>query len=211
MIDCPPAEGATAVIRGVLRGRPYYEQAVRVLASEASSVLAARWPGTGTREVSFYAQSLRTGDPALREAVHDALSRGDWELVDSTWRWTGVLERVVAGRWFSVSRMFDLDGALRCWYVNFQRPPTWRADGWDTGDLALDLVVEPDGKLRWKDEDEFAHYLRLGLITEAEGAAVQAAREEAVALIDARADLFADSAPERWRPDPAWPTPTLAS
>jgi hypothetical protein len=57
--------GATAAVRGVLRGRPWYEQAVRVVESDASSVTAARWPGTGTREISCYAQSLSTGDPAL--------------------------------------------------------------------------------------------------------------------------------------------------
>jgi hypothetical protein len=49
------------------------------------------------------------------------------------------------------------------------------------------------------------------LITEAERAAVDAAREEAVALIEARGDLFAASAPQRWRPDPAWATPSLVA
>ena len=44
---------------------------------------AARWPGAATREISFYAQSLRTGDDALREAAREARARGDWELVDS--------------------------------------------------------------------------------------------------------------------------------
>ncbi len=210
MTDRPPAVGATAVIRGLFRGRPWYEQAVRVVESDADTATAARWPGAATREISFYARSLETGDPALRVAGVDARASGDWELVDSAWRWTGVLERVVAGRWFSVSQMFDPDGELRCWYVNFQQPPTWRADGWDTCDLALDLVVDPDGKRRWKDEDEYAHDLRLGMITEAEHAAVETAREEAVALIEARADLFSASAPRRWRPDPAWATPSLA-
>ena len=172
---------------------------------------AARWPGAATREISFYAQSLRTGDHALRESAREARARGDWELVDSVWQWTGVVERVVSGRWFSVSRMFDPGGTLLCWYVNFQRPPVWRPDGWDTSDLALDLVVDPDGTRRWKDEDEYAHDVRLGLITDAEHAAVQAAREEAVALVQASADMFAESARQRWRPDPAWATPSLAN
>ena len=60
------------------------------------------------------------------------------------------------------------------------------------------------------DAPRVAHYLRLGLITDAERAAVDAAREEAVALIEARADLFAETARRRWRPDPAWATPSLA-
>jgi hypothetical protein len=131
--------GATAVVRGVFRGLPWYEQAVRILESGTSSVTAARWPGTAT-----------------------------------------------------------------------QRPPVWRPDGWDTSDLALDLVVDPDGTRRWKDEDEYAHDLRLGLITDAEHAAVQGAREEAVALVEARGELFAESALGRWQPDPAWATPSLA-
>ena len=112
--------------------------------------------------------------------------------------------------WFSVSRMFDSDGALLCWYVNFQRPPVWRPDGWDTSDLALDLVVDADGTRRWKDEDEYAHYLRLGMITDAEHAAVQTAREEAVALLEAGGDMFAENALRHWLPDPAWATPSLA-
>jgi predicted RNA-binding protein associated with RNAse of E/G family len=203
--------GATAVVRGVLNGRPWYEQAVRILESGELSVTAARWPGAATREISFYAQSLRTGDHTLRAAAREALARGDWELVNSAWQCTGVLERVVSDRWFSVSRMFNSDGALLCWYVNFQRPPVWRPDGWDTSDLALDLVVDPDGTWRWKDEDEYAHYLRLGMITDAEDAAVQAAREEAVALVEARGDMFAESALQHWLPDPAWATPSLAN
>jgi hypothetical protein len=162
--------GATAVVRGVFRGLPWYEQAVRILESGASSVTAARWPGAATREISFYAQSLRTGDHALREAAREALARGDWELVNSA----------------------------------------WRPDGWDTSDLALDLVVDPDGPRRWKDEDEYAHHVRLGLITDAEHAAVQTAREEAVALVEARGEMFAESARQRWLPDPVWATPSLA-
>jgi predicted RNA-binding protein associated with RNAse of E/G family len=202
--------GATAVVRGVFRGLPWYEQAVRVLESGTSSVTAARWPGAATREISFYAQSIQTGDRALREAAREARARGDWELVTTAWQWTGVVEQVTSGRWFSVSRMFDSDGALLCWYVNFQRPPIWRPDGWDTSDLALDLVVEPDGIWCWKDEDEYAQHLRLGLITEAEHAALQTAREEAVALVEARGEMFAESALGRWQPDPAWATPSLA-
>ena len=202
--------GATAIVRGVFQGRPWYEQAVRVLESGASSVTSARWPGAATREISFYAQSLETGDRTLREAARDALARGDWELVRSAWQWTGVVEQVGSHRWFSVSQMFDSGGTLLCWYMNFQRPPVWRPDGWDTSDLALDLVIQPDGTRGWKDEDEYAHHLRLGLITDTEHAAVQAAREEAVALVETRGDMFAESAPQRWLPDPAWATPSLA-
>jgi predicted RNA-binding protein associated with RNAse of E/G family len=100
-------------------------------------------------------------------------------------------------------------GPLTCWYVNFERPPSWRPDGWDTLDLALDLVVDPDGGWRWKDEDEYAHCRRLGLVTDAEHAAVGRAREEALDLVRRRAGVFAEDPGASWRPDPAWPLPAL--
>lgn len=202
--------GGTAVIRGVLNGRIWYEWAARVLNADESSVTTARWPGSATRDIPFYIESLRTGSRELRIESQQARARGEWELADSVWQRTGVVEQVESKRWFSVSRMFGADGALLCWYVNFERPPTWRSDGWDTNDLALDLVVEPDGSWEWKDEDEYEHERKVGLITDAEHASVQGAREEAVALIEARGGLFAESAGERWLPEPTWALPVLS-
>lgn len=172
-------------------------------------VTAARWPGTATREISFYVEALRTGNDAMRAAARQARARGEWLMADWAWQRTAVVEQVTSRKWFSVSRMFEADGALACWYVNFQRPPAWRADGWDTSDLALDLVADPDGAWHWKDEDEYAHDRRLGLITDTEHTAVQAARDEAVAMIQARNGMFAASPEERWLPDPAWAMPSL--
>jgi hypothetical protein len=201
--------GSTAVTRGVFNGRPWYEHAVRVTAADGSSVTWARWPGAAIRFMPALIEAVRTGNRELRFAGSDARAQGDWELADSVWQRTGVVGQVVSGRWFSVSRMFGPDGGLLCWYVNFERPPVWRPDGWDTNDLAVDLVVGPDHGWHWKDEDEYAHDRRLGLITDTEHAAVQAAREEAVALVEARADLFAASPHDRWLPDPSWPAPAL--
>lgn len=80
--------------------------------------------------------------------------------------------------------------------------------GVETLDLLVDLVAGPDLTWRWKDEDEYAHGRRLGLVTEAEHRAVTAAREEVVAMIDARRPPFCDSAPS-WLPHPDWPIPQL--
>lgn len=203
--------GSTAVIRGVFNGRTWYEWAVRVLEVSGSSVTTARWPGAATRDISFYIESLRTGSRVLRDQARQARAQGDWQVTDSVWQRTGVVEQVVSGRWFSASRMFDADGAMLCGYVNFERPPSWRDDGWDTCDLALDLVVEPDGSWRWKDEDEYEQSRRLGLITAAEHRSVQVAREEAVALVQARGGLFDGIAGEGWLPDPTWALPSLRS
>jgi hypothetical protein len=39
---------------------------------------------------------------------------------------------------------------------------------------------------------------------------VRAAREQAVAAVQAREGLFGEDPAKRWRPDPAWRRPSLA-
>jgi predicted RNA-binding protein associated with RNAse of E/G family len=205
----PP--GSTAVRRDVFRGRVWTQGPLRVLASDEFSVVAALWPGVVTQAAARFVESGADRDKALREAALHSLASGEWGMAEWTWRWTGVVTEVVSERWFTVARMYAEDGALVRWYVNFERPPLWRNSGWDTMDLALDLVVEADGAWHWKDEDEYAHCRRLGVITDAEHAAVTDARDQAVALVEARAGVFGTDPTLPWRPDPAWPRPTLTA
>jgi len=205
--------GSTAVRRDVFRGRVWTEGPVRVLAADRSSVRAALWPGVVTRGTDKFVESSDTRSKALRAAaLEDLASGGEWGMAEWTWRWNSVVTELVSGRWFTVAKMYSeaAGGALACWYVNFERPPVWRGSGWDTMDMAVDLVVDRDGAWHWKDEDEYAQCRRLGLITDAEYVAVEEARDQAVALVEARDGLFADDPAERWLPDPAWPRPSLA-
>lgn len=202
-------EGSTAVCRGVFKDRVCYERAMRVLASDDSSVTTARWPGTAIRDIVEYIESVRTGSSALRDQARAAHASGQWKLAVDCWQRTGVVEQVASERWFSISRMHDAKGALLCWYINFERAPLWRSDGWETHDLALDLVVAPDGSWQWKDLDEYDQGRRLGLITDAEHKAVQAARSQAVAVVEERSGLLAADPGEPWMPSPDWPLPEL--
>ena len=205
----PP--GSTAIRRDVFRGRVWTQAPVRVLASDETSTVAALWPGVVTLAAATFVESGGGDDKAVRSAALDDLASGAWDLAEWAWRRTGVVTEIVSERWFSVDRMYAEDGKLSCWYVNFERPPTWHASGWDTMDLALDLVVDPDGAWHWKDEDEYAQCRRLGVITDAEHAALEQAREQAVALVEARAGVFGEDPARRWQPDPGWPLPTLSA
>jgi protein associated with RNAse G/E len=117
-----------------------------------------------------------------------------------------------AHAWFSVNAFCTADG-LRNWYVNFEHPAVRTVSGYDTLDLTVDLLVAPDlSSWRWKDEDEYAHVRRLGLVTDAEDRAVSAARDEALGMIEERSGPFADAAAwQTWRRNPTWPDPTLPS
>ncbi|MEF9886768.1 hypothetical protein [Streptomyces sp. P9-A4] len=81
------------------------------------------------------------------------------------------------------------------------------ATGPPEGDLLID--AGPD-HYEWKDEDEYAHVRRLGIITDTEHQAVDTAREQVLGMLASRTGIFADA--DRWaawRWNPAWPTPHL--
>jgi len=58
--------------------------------------------------------------------------------------------------WFNVMRIESGDGTLKGWYCNITRPAVISERTISWSDLALDLLVLPDGRTRVLDEDEFA-------------------------------------------------------
>ncbi|MEV8311680.1 hypothetical protein AB0P36_31175 [Streptomyces flavidovirens] len=78
-------------------------------------------------------------------------------------------------------------------------------------DRTVDLVVTPDlSRWTWKDEDEYAHVRRLGIINDIEHQAVDDARAQVLGMLTGCSGPFADA--ERWaawRWEPTWPTPRL--
>ncbi|MEU7642322.1 MULTISPECIES: DUF402 domain-containing protein [unclassified Streptomyces] len=66
-------------------------------------------------------------------------------------------------------------------------------DGFETFDLAVDLVIAPDlSRWEWKDEDEHAHARRLGIISDTEHQSVDAARAHILAMLEERTGPFAE-------------------
>ena len=67
------------------------------------------------------------------------------------------VETHYSGRWYNVLAVHDVDtGLLKGWYCNVTRPATIGKDSLSAEDLALDLVVLPNGSQYMMDEDEFA-------------------------------------------------------
>ena len=66
------------------------------------------------------------------------------------------LELYFSNRWYNIFEIYDRDnGQLKGWYCNVTLPAEVR-DGYITYvDLALDLLVYPDGRQLVLDEDEF--------------------------------------------------------
>ena len=127
------------------------------------------------------------------------------ELVEQRWlhekaRWYGGRLMIAeAGASHSVYVTWGRDGELVGWYVNLEEP--WREGlfGFDTTDHLLDVWVEPDGTWRWKDEDDLAEALEIGLFSANKAAQIRAEGERAIDRIEAWTAPF-DEGWERWRP-----------
>jgi predicted RNA-binding protein associated with RNAse of E/G family len=198
----PPAVDETIVWRDVFRDRVVFARPMRVVAACDDWLVCSLLAGTPIKLHSTYKSGRR------KQYIED-LATGDWTLQDATWHSTNLLMLSKADAWYALCLFFAAgSGEFLHYYVNFQRPRRRTAIGFDTFDLCLDIVVAPDRSWRWKDEDEFARALELGLLSKDVERRVQAAGREVIAMIEAARDPF-DGRYDGWRPAAALPHPTF--
>jgi Protein of unknown function (DUF402) len=117
---------------------------------------------------------------------------------DYTWDSTHVLRFMRDGDRHTVECFWDEEWGFIGWYVNLQAPLVVRGSFFDTTDLALDVTVEPDGIWSWKDEDDFARAIELGVLDKAAAAEVRAEGERVIAARPWPTGW------EGWRPPEGW-------
>lgn len=188
--------GAVVTYRELWAGQVMTAWPMRLLADTADAVVLYLAP-----ETDFQAARAPDGGP-----VRDL---ADWVSVRQTWTGGSLVRIVPRERWYAVDLEYDADRAFVGYYVNFQEPIRTTAQGYDTVDLVLDLVVDPDGSSRMKDEDEFADAVSAGHI---DARTAEVLRAEAARLLNV---VERDGSPIQaqewlaWRPPSDWGVPTL--
>ena len=134
------------------------------------------------------------------KVMHHDLERwaSDDPPFDHTWERTHVLRFMREGDMHTVELMWDEDWAFVGWYVNLQAPLVVHLPYFDTTDWALDVVIDPDGAWRWKDEDDLERLVELGAFTSEEAAEFRAEGERVIALAPWPTGW------EDWRPPAEW-------
>jgi uncharacterized protein DUF402 len=185
------APGEQVRFRYMRNDRPFWTLPVTVAADDPQDLALWIAPGSPLQRPEV----LRVGVPALAE--------GSWEAIDTTWVGEGVLMLRRHGRRRHALWLFwHPSGAFRGWYVNLEE--WWQtAEGVEAFDHQLDIWVYPDGRWEWKDEDDLAESVDLGIHTAEEAAAIRAEGEAVIAHWPFPTGW------EEWRPDPAWPVPEL--
>ena len=135
------------------------------------------------------------------------IQEAEYELIEQPYK-AHVLSFAWPANSAAVLLFYGSDWSASHWYVNLEDPLRRSPVGFDTLDHKLDVIVELDGSWRWKDEDQFAEIIERGLLAPEEETLLRAEAQDAVRRIAERERPF-DRDWFGWRPDPAWPTPTL--
>jgi predicted RNA-binding protein associated with RNAse of E/G family len=147
--------------------------------------------------------------PAADRADMLVRRKNGWTLTDHEWRRGQMLWLMSPGVAHAVHLWWHgPDWQFGGWYVNLQDPIRRTQLGVDFLDQHLDVVIDPDFSWRWKDEDELADAVEIGLLSRQQADAIRAEGERAIHCMQAGASPFREGW-EEWRPDPSWPIPTL--
>jgi uncharacterized protein len=177
-------------------------QVVRVVRDDEDGLVAWLAPGSPRlATVPVDGRPIRDRPPAERFTVPRR-----YEV--ATWTGAGILRLERPGRAHSLWRFADTDSGVQGWYANLEDPLRRTADGVRTADHVLDVWCDDTGFWLWKDEDELAAMVELGLCTPAWADEVRAEGEAVITAFEAGEPPF-DGTWHDWRPDPSWPLPDL--
>jgi hypothetical protein len=158
-----------------------------------------RYVGEWAGRIGLYCGPGNQGK-AMRRGPDGYLNRWmtDAPPFDIEWEQTHVLRFEREGARHSIDIYWTTEWEQMSWYVNLQLPTVVRDRFVDTTDQALDVLAFPDGTWRWKDEDELAEAVALGIWTEAEAGEIRAEGERVLA------EAPWPTGWEDWRPPESW-------
>jgi predicted RNA-binding protein associated with RNAse of E/G family len=195
------------VVRRIMHpdGRIAAAQAGRVVADddlglrlwiEAGSAVMhrTRFDGTTTRQVP------------IREELTTPTT-----LAPATWTGHRTLMLMPPGAAHAVWWSWTPGGDFAGWYVNLEEPIRRWAGGFDVRDQALDLIIQPDGTPKWKDEDQFADQTGDPLFWDAAAATRIRAEGDRMLAVARTGGFPFDGTWRDFRPDPAWTATAMPS
>jgi hypothetical protein len=199
--------GQTIVLQEVWRDQVWAARPMRVVQDEPE--LVALWFPRGTRWMAPIDDPRREWNGDRGERLAECAVRGEWLHRELEWD-VDTLSLMRPGAWHALWVSWLPSGEHWGWYVNLQRPFRRSRLGFETMDLALDLIIDADGSWRWKDEDELETFVARGVFERDLPGRLRAEALGVVELAEHRAGPFGEPWPE-WRPEAGWQLPELPS
>jgi hypothetical protein len=199
--------GESCVLRGMLDGRVWLAQSVIVVKDSPREVVLLLLPGAQCAYPAGY-RGWRSGDPTTETRWQEA-RRPDRLMREVAWETHRVLIFLEPEKYYSCFLFWEhVTGRFDSYYINFQLPFARSPCGFDTLDLDLDIVIDPDYHWYWKDVDEYQAGVEAGGIRSEWVQGIQQSQAEVFKRINQRKYPL-DGSWLDWLPDPDWVAPRL--
>lgn len=199
--------GESCVLRGIVNNQVWLAQSVIVVQDAPQETVLLLLPGAQCAIPAGYLGWRNKQIPGMTRWQEARLT--PIVLRELAWQTNRLLIFLEPEKYYSCFLFWDHQtGRFGCYYINFQLPYRRSQCGFDTLDLDLDIVIDPQYHWKWKDVDEYQAGIREGGIQDEWVQGIQRSQAEVFDRIDQRRYPM-DGSWLDWQPDPAWAPPRL--
>jgi hypothetical protein len=200
--------GESCVLRGVVNNQVWLAQSVIVVKDKPKGTVLLLMPGAQCAFPEGYWRWRKNKDFSQGTRWQEA-QRDHIFLREFSWERNRLLIFLEPEKFYSCYLFWDhASGQFICYYINFQLPYYRSHCGFDTLDLDLDIVIDPQYNWEWKDEDEYQAGIREGGIQQEWVRRIEKSQGEVFDRINKRTYPF-DGSWLQWQPIPTWLPPKL--
>jgi protein associated with RNAse G/E len=200
--------GESCVLRGIVNRQVWLAQSVVVVKDGPQQTVLLLMPGAECAFPEGYWRWRKNKDFSQGTRWQEARS-DHIHLRKFVWQTNRLLMFLEPEKYYACFMFWDqASDQFNSYYINFQLPYRRSACGFDTLDLDLDIVIDPDFHWEWKDEEEYQAGIREGGILDEWVQGIERAQLEVFERIRQRSDPI-NGAWLTWRPDPGWTAPGL--
>lgn len=199
-------EGESCALRGIVNGQVWLTQSVIVVRDEPDETVLLLLPGAECAYPEGYWHWKRDRDRAQGTRWQEA-RKDEITLRQFAWERNRILIFLEPEKYYSCYLFWDHQAdQFSCYYINFQLPFRRSHCGFDTLDLDLDIVIDPQYNWEWKDIEDYRDGIREGGIRDEWVKGIEQAQADVFDRIDTRGYPL-DGSWLAWRPDPTWAPP----
>ena len=195
------------MLRGIVRDQVWLAQSVIVVKDAPQETVLLLLPGAQCafpRGYPHWRNKDYPGETRWQEASHTPIV-----LKELAWHTNRILIFLEPEKYYACFLFWEhASGLFDSYYINFQLPFRRSHCGFDTLDLDLDIVIDPEYHWQWKDVDEYQAGIREGGILDEWVQGIQRSQAEVFDRIHRRVYPL-DGSWLDWQPDPGWIPPKL--
>jgi len=200
--------GESCVLRGIVNHQVWLAESVIVVKDGPKQTVLLLMPGAECAFPEGYWRWKKNRDRSNGTRWQEARSER-LQLRKFAWQTNRVLIFLEPEKYYACFLFWDqAEDQFNSYYINFQLPYRRSHCGFDTLDLDLDIVIDPQYHWIWKDEEDYQEGIREGGILDEWVQGIERSKTEVFERINRRADPINGSW-LTWRPDPGWAAPSL--